>query len=271
MPGDSPPGPPLAALLCVAVPGTWRKESGRMRPWGAAATRRTNDRSGSGAWRALAPALLAELRHLGSARAYAPGDVLIEQGDRSSDLFFIESGTVKVTIQREADTPRLLEIRRGVDVVGEVAALDGRPRSATVTAGDEVSAVVIPREAVRGHFTVHPDTLFALAAGIVRRDYHRRLDLVGRSAKERLARALVELAMPHGRRGRGGLTLPIELTQDELASLICSKIRTVELALKELRVRGLVSTGRCRTTVLDLARLMEVARMSMPIREHRDR
>lgn len=241
-----------------------------MRRWGVAVPR-TSDRPGTGAWRALAPALLGELRHLGTVRAYAPGDVLIEQGDRSCDLFLIESGTVKVTMHREADTPRLVEVRRGVDVVGEVAALDGRPRSATVTAGDEVSAVVIPREAIRGHFTIHPDALFALAAGIVRRDYHRRLDFVERSAKERLASALVELAMPSSRRVRGGLTIPVELSQDELASLTCSKIRTVELVLKELRARGLVATGRRRTTVLDLVRLMEVARMSMPDRERRSR
>jgi CRP-like cAMP-binding protein len=62
----------------------------------------------------------------------AQGAVLISEGDQSRTLFIVESGSLTVSQQAGAGERQLGIIEAG-DVVGEIAFIDQRPRSATVT------------------------------------------------------------------------------------------------------------------------------------------
>src|SRR5579864_1528954 len=89
-------------------------------------------------------------------RKYTPGSVLIKQGDTGVGLYIIISGHVKITL---ASNPDKLEEELGVfgpgSVLGEMALLDDLPRSATVTAVEDVTALLFPvwefRTTVRNH------------------------------------------------------------------------------------------------------------------------
>jgi CRP/FNR family cyclic AMP-dependent transcriptional regulator len=89
-----------------------------------------------------------ELRHVGSScqeRTFPSGSVLMQQGDTGAGLFVITAGHVKVT--RATDPDRAEEDLRTMgpgEVLGEMALLDDLPRSATVTALDNVTALLLP-------------------------------------------------------------------------------------------------------------------------------
>jgi CRP/FNR family transcriptional regulator len=76
---------------------------------------------------------------------YSPGSVLISQGEKGSGLFIITKGTVRITRKNSPDGAEEVLGTAGVaDIIGEMALLDDLPRSATVTAVDEVSVLMLP-------------------------------------------------------------------------------------------------------------------------------
>ena len=76
---------------------------------------------------------------------YSPGSVLISQGEQGLGLFIITTGTVRITRKNSPDeAEEVLGTAGAGDVIGEMALLDDMPRSATVTAVDDVTVLVLP-------------------------------------------------------------------------------------------------------------------------------
>ncbi|MEV5872622.1 Crp/Fnr family transcriptional regulator [Streptomyces sp. NPDC052101] len=213
----------------------------------------------------LPEALRAGLRRLGSRRHYAPRDALISEGETTCDLMLLHEGIVKVTVRSDGGRPKLMDIRIAGDVVGEMAATDRKPRSATVTACGDVVATVIPQDDLRRFLSATPEAWQAycgLFSSRLRRANRRFLDFAGYPVRVRLARVLVELAESYGRRGGWGeLLIDVNLTQDEFAALAGSTRDTVQKELAQLRRDGLIRTGSRHTCIRDLRRLRETARL----------
>ncbi|MGI8982610.1 MAG: response regulator [Pirellulaceae bacterium] len=76
------------------------------------------------------------------ARKYAPGEVLFRQGDTSSDVYLVTRGETAIRIEQDGRVVATDSVPAG-SCVGEMAALTGKPRSATVAAGSQGAAVLI--------------------------------------------------------------------------------------------------------------------------------
>ncbi|MFF9864251.1 Crp/Fnr family transcriptional regulator [Streptomyces sp. NPDC013953] len=216
----------------------------------------------------MSEAARTELLRLGTRCRYVPQEILIREGDRSHHVVLLRSGFVKVTARLDNGHEALLAIRVGGDVVGEMAAMDDAPRSATVTACGEVAASIVRESDLRLFLNTHPEAAVAIAGIVAQRlrwANRRRAEFGGYPVKVRLARVLAELAATYGQRVPRGLVICVALTQPELAALTGSAEVTIHKALAELRKDNLITTGYRRTTVLDLARLREVARLGTTV------
>ena len=105
---------------------------------------------------------------------YSPGSVLISQGEKGLGLFIISKGTVRITRKNSPDGAEEVLATAGVgDVIGEMALLDDLPRSATVTAVDEVTVLLLPlwefRRILRRILRSDPDVGLDLLAVLSRR------------------------------------------------------------------------------------------------------
>ena len=105
---------------------------------------------------------------------YRPGAVLISQGEKGLGLFILTKGTVRITRVSSPDgVEQVLGTVEAGDVLGEMALLDDLPRSATVTAVDEVSVLVVPfwdfRNILRRILRSDPDVGLDLMAVLSRR------------------------------------------------------------------------------------------------------
>jgi CRP/FNR family transcriptional regulator, cyclic AMP receptor protein len=103
-------------------------------------------------------------------RKYSAGSVLISQGDTGAGLYVVTSGKVRIT---QANDPDRAEEEIGTagagDVLGEMALLDDLPRSATVTAVDDVTALLLPVWEFRAILRNNPDIALHLLAALSRR------------------------------------------------------------------------------------------------------
>lgn len=189
------------------------------------------------------------------------GRILIREGDSSSVVFLLLAGVVKVSGASD-DGEALLAIRVGGDVVGELSALDGRPRLATVVTAGPVIARVTGRGEFVSFLARHPDVGLAITKGIadkLRSATARRIDFTGCGVVVRFARVLLELATRYGEQTPAGTVIRCPLTQTELATLVGSAEPTIHRALRQLRAEEIVTTGYRETTVLDMAGLRQRA------------
>ncbi|MEU9191598.1 Crp/Fnr family transcriptional regulator [Streptomyces hundungensis] len=205
---------------------------------------------------------------LGTRSTFAVGDVLISEGDHVQELLVLHEGVVKVTARLDGERAALMDIKIAGDVVGEVAAMDLGPRSATVTACGDGAATIIPRHELLPFLLANPETVLPLIGVFccrLRRSDRWRLEFAGYPVLVRLARVIVELAMSYGRRERNAVRIDVNLSQSEFAALTGSTTHTVHKMLAQLRRDGIIETGERKTHVLDLARLCQVARLSLPV------
>lgn len=213
----------------------------------------------------LAPATATELLELSVQRQFAPGRVVLREGGTDTHIELLVSGFVKVTTSVEG-FETLLGIRMPGELVGEVGALTGQPRTATVTACGRVLAGVITRPVFEGFLRRHPEAALRVTATVadqLRWANRRRTDFAVYPAHVRLARLLVEIAEVCGRpTADGGVEIGVPLSQPELATMIAIAQATVQKAIQELRGRGLISTGYRRLTILDPAAMRALAEHS---------
>ncbi|MBB1243661.1 Crp/Fnr family transcriptional regulator [Streptomyces durbertensis] len=189
---------------------------------------------------------------LGRELRYQARDHLIHQAEPSAHILLLLGGWTKVTARAASGYVALLALRGPGDVIGESAALTGRPRSASVVALEPVHAVAVDHGRFRDYLTARPQAalrLLSLVSDRTRAADRRRLEYASLDVKERLAALLLELARSHGNRTERGIELTVPLSQEELAGSVGASSESVKKFLTELRREGVVATGR-RSTVL---------------------
>ena len=118
-----------------------------------------------------APTLEALLR-LGAFQRFKRGEALVHEGERDArSVLFLTSGCVKVTAGDEKGAEALLAIRVSGDIIGELALIDGEPRSATVVACqiEPSLALSVSYDEFRGFLADFPDGSMCLARTIAKR------------------------------------------------------------------------------------------------------
>src|ERR1700677_4515523 len=154
----------------------------------------------------LAPRQQDVILKLGRPGQYNGGEVLFNQGEHSDFVVIIVDGYVKITAVADDGAESLLAIRTAGEAVGELAAMDGLPRSATARAADAVIAHVI----LKPELDRCLERDFAIARAFnqsvgakLRLATRRRVDF-RRDSRRRLAQVLVDLFYGSaGRRGDG--------------------------------------------------------------------
>ncbi len=103
-------------------------------------------------------------------RRYSAGTRIISQGETGVGLYVITGGKVRIT---RANNPDRAEDELGTagagDVLGEMALLDDLPRSASVTALEDVTALLLPVWEFRTTLRNHPEIALELLAVLSRR------------------------------------------------------------------------------------------------------
>src|SRR3712207_431582 len=212
-------------------------------------------------WMEALPApLAATLRELGAERRYGAGVAIFHHGDEPGSVLVLLEGRVKLSIVGPQGREVILGFSGPGDLLGDVAALDGQPRSATAQAVDPVRVLVVPRAAFERFVSGHPDAALILLRSLARRlrvADAQRVEFAAYDVVGRVARRLVELCERHGEPSERGTVITLPLSQDELAAWTASSREAVTKALHLLRRLHWVETQRRRIVVLDLDALRE--------------
>jgi len=213
-------------------------------------------------WSRLEPEDAAALAKLGRACAFRRGQALVHERQVVDRVLLLRSGRVKITVATPAGRELILAFRGPGELVGELAALDGRPRSATVAALEPVDALAVPHEQFHRFLERRPRASLVLLAMLARRLRDadgKRLESAAASSLERVACRILELCERFGEPDGDAVEITFALTQEELAGWAGASLESVGRVLRQMRDLGWIETRRRRVRVLDVEALRRTA------------
>lgn len=190
----------------------------------------------------------------GRVMRYKAGRTLINEGERATDVFVILEGQAQVVLYSPAGREVAVRLLGEGELFGELAALDGAPRCASVVAASDMRALTIGRSDFLACVEETPGAHAWLTARLVaevRRLTGRVFELSALNVQSRLHCEVLRLARAHG-----AIVDPAP-THAELASRIGTHREAVTREMGALVERGIVSTRRRALEVIDLASLEE--------------
>lgn len=178
---------------------------------------------------------------------YSAGELVIGHTDSSFDVLLLIAGTARVSLY-SADGQRVgfHEMPKGM-MFGEISAIDGLPRSASVEAHEACIIAKLPRKRFLAMIEENPGFAVAVArqlAGHVRRLTTRVFEFSTMAVRQRLRAELIRLAVPLAAGADSALITNLP-THAELASRISTHREAVSREMAWLDSRGLtVKQGR---------------------------
>ncbi|MDP9239358.1 MAG: Crp/Fnr family transcriptional regulator, partial [Actinomycetota bacterium] len=195
----------------------------------------------------LRPQEWRDLSAAGRSRSFLRSSYLLVEGSRSNAVFVVLSGRTKVCSTTRDGAQVLLAVRGPGALLGELAAIDDEPRTASVIALEPVKALAVPSAAFSDFLAAQPRVALMLLralTGRLREADRKRVEFGGFDTIGRVALRLVELTERFGQAEPGGIKITIPMTQDELAGWVGASREAVVKALQSLRRRGWIDTQR---------------------------
>lgn len=193
-------------------------------------------------------------------RRYSDHEQIIDRQSDSTDIYFVVDGRVRIVNYSLSGKEITLEDLEAGSHFGELSALDGQPRSASVMSLDSCLIAALSQERFLGLLRENSEIAFRVLralAGIIRNSTDRIMDLSTLAANNRVQADLL-------RQARSGLIgenqaeiRPIPVHGD-IASRVSTTRETVARVLSDLSKQGIVERKKNNLLIKDLAQLREM-------------
>lgn len=191
-------------------------------------------------------------------RAFHQAEIIFHRDDPGATLFVIKSGRVRIFISSPEGQEVALAVFGPGEAFGELALLDGQPRSASAVAIEPVETYCIQRADFISVATRRPRIALQMLATLshrLRQTDAMVEDLLFLDVHGRVAKKLLELAETNGVRTPEGIRIEMKLTQSDLAAMVGASRESVNKVMSYLLDKQFVSVEKRKITVMRLAEL----------------
>jgi len=203
-------------------------------------------------------------------RTFLRKTVIVSQGSGGRDMYIIASGSLKVSVLSDQGKEISFAVLRKDDYFGELSLIDGRVRSATVTAMEDSELLVMGYSEYQRLLQEYPHTatqfltrMLSTLANRLRETDEIYQDSVFLDVSARLAKFLLSTSIADNGSGSGQRLIDIRLSQYELGTLINASRESVNKQLRDWESQGIVRIHKGKITLLNPDRLQrEVERMT---------
>ena len=194
-------------------------------------------------------------------RHYQRDEMVIAHDESGRDVFFVLEGRARVTVFSERGRAVAFRDMEPGDIFGELAAIDGRVRSASVVALETMRAARLSDTAFRDIVKARPTFTWALLEHLsaqVRRLTDRVYEFSTLVVRKRLIRELLRLAET-AEQGEGQALIAPAPTHFELAARISTHREAVSREMSALAKRKLIAKSGGNLVIRDLGVLQALA------------
>jgi CRP-like cAMP-binding protein len=212
-------------------------------------------------FRGLGKAAVERIAALATRRLYEEGAVVFMRGDPGDSLCGVVSGRVRISASRPGGKEVFLNIMAPGDAFGEIALLDGQPRTATATALARTELIIVRRDRFASLLVSEPQLamhLIQLLCERVRWTAQLMEDSALLGVPARIAKRVLSLARLQGAEAAAGTRIAI--SQEELAQFLSLSRQIVNQHLQAWKQKGWIVGSRGSLTLADVRSLEKVAR-----------
>ena len=205
----------------------------------------------------LTPAELASLARQCKWRRFEEGEQIVDRLADTYDFCFIAEGRARVVNHSMSGREISFDDVEAGTFFGELSAIDGQPRSATVIALSATLVAFLSPKRFEELMLEKPKVSLAVMrrmAGMVRRSNERIMDLSTLGANNRVHAEVLRLAKPDAKGANTAIISPIPVHSD-IASRVSTTRETVARVLSDLARDGLVERGDTALLIRDLRKL----------------
>ena len=191
----------------------------------------------------------ASLARLAVPRTYDKGQMIFFEGDAGDSMYVVADGSVKLFLNSIEGDEVVLVTVQPTETFGELAVLDGAPRSASAAALEQTTLLAISRTTLLDVMSDHRELgerVLSSVGGLLRRLTEQTADLVFLDLPGRVAKLLARIAMERGNDDGGDIVVDLGVTQSDLARMVGGSRQSVNQALKDLERTGAITLdGHC--------------------------
>ena len=169
------------------------------------------------------------------------GNTLFDQGDESDGLYVIVSGILRIYLTADDTREATINLLEDGEIIGEIALLDGLPRSAGAAALTDAKLIFIPREPFIGLLDESPKLAQQIILTLCERlrAANAQFDqAIFHDLRHRLLVLLRQLAIIHGHFESDVAVVDLDLTQGTLAQMLGASREAVNKQLRALSKEG---------------------------------
>ena len=192
----------------------------------------------------LGPEHIERLSTYASSRSFGRGATIFSKGDPGTSLFAVCSGTVRIGVPSPDGRDAVFNLVRPGEIFGEIALLDGRPRTADATAMTDCELMVIDRRDFVALLGSQPEIslrVIEVLCARIRHTSEQVEDVLFLDLSARLAKLLLRLSNS-GERANG--QCKVAMTQRELGQMIGMSRESTNKQLREWEGRKWVRLER---------------------------
>lgn len=192
---------------------------------------------------------------------HAAGETILAKGDPGDSMMAVLKGRVVITAPSPDGRQMVLSVMHEGDVFGEIGMLDGKERTADVSAQTDCELLVVPRRSLLSLLERRPDLCIGLLIVLcerLRRTNEQVEDLAFLELGARLAKVLVRLAEENGEAPAPTKPRAVKISQRALGDLVGGSRESVNKHLQEWKRSGIVALERGAIVIRNLKALAEL-------------
>lgn len=203
---------------------------------------------------------LVKLAECKSSHTVKKGDIIFEEGETINGIYCVKDGICKLTKLSPNGKDHIVKLIKKGELLGQRSLISDEPVNLSAIALEDMEVCFIPKNEVMGFFDKNNqfsmNVMKTICGDLKEADDHM-VNMAQKTVKERLAETLLYLQETFGKNEDN--TLKVQLSRDELASMIGTATESCIRLLSDFNKLGLIELSGKKIILKDINKLKKIA------------
>lgn len=202
---------------------------------------------------------LVKLAECKTSRLVKKGEVIFEEGENVNGIFCIKDGVCKLTKLSPNGKDHIVKLVTKGELLGQRSMISDEPVNLSAVALEDMQVCFVPKSEIMGFFDKNNQfsmNVMRTICGDLKDADSQMVNMAQKTVKERLAETLLYLQDTFGKNEDD--TLKIQLTRDELASIIGTATESCIRLLSDFNKSGLIEIKGKKIILKDIPKLKKM-------------
>lgn len=202
---------------------------------------------------------LVKLAECKTSRLVKKGEIIFEEGENVNGIFCIKDGVCKLTKLSPNGKDHIVKLVTKGELLGQRSMISDEPVNLSAVALEDMQVCFVPKNEIMGFFDKNNQfsmNVMKTICGDLKESDSQMVNMAQKTVKERLAETLLYLQDTFGKNEDD--TLKIQLTRDELASMIGTATESCIRLLSDFNKLGLIEIKGKKIILKDIAKLKKM-------------